>query len=113
MKRILLYVALGMLCFAQGSITITVPSDIATKYGHAQNAEAQSLKQQAQRLSLPAPESASASSDLASHLATVICDAILKYSPADAPARKSGESEMDYRNRFQQEIRSKISVTPK
>ena len=115
MKRLGFTIAGGVLLFAQttGTMTVTVPSDIATAFGRAHQAQYAQNQQRALKLNRALTEESDPSTvpaALAAEIATVIADKVLAYSPSDAPAKQANESDTDRRNRYQSQIRSKITV---
>ena len=117
MKYILrVLVLLGMVfAFAQttNTLTVTIPSDVATAFAHAHAARYAEIKQRASKLTQPLTEENNPSTPQAAmdaEIATMIADLVLHYSPSDAPSKQANESDTDRRNRYQQQIRSKITV---
>jgi hypothetical protein len=103
------------LCFAQttNTLTVTIPADVATAFGHAHAAEYAANKNRATQFGLTltddiAPSTAQAL--LLAEIATMIADKVQRYSPADLPARQGAESDITLRNRYQAQIKSKITV---
>jgi hypothetical protein len=103
------------LCLAQSTdtITITVPAETVTALAHAFSAERAEVQQMAARMShtlTPAEAPSTVQSYLGAKLAAIIADRVVRYSPADAPAKLSGEDDNARRNRYQQQILSSLVV---
>jgi hypothetical protein len=117
MKRIgiILAVCLLGLCFAQttNTITITIPADLAGVLTRAHAAEYAANKSRAAKFIQTLTEDIAPSTVqgmVRADVATIIADKVRLYSPADLPARKSGESDIELRNRYQAEVKSKLTV---
>jgi hypothetical protein len=116
-KRLGISLALlaALLCFAQttNTLTVTIPSDVATDLAHAHTAEYADIKSRVSKLSQTLNEDTAPSTVqamLQAGVASVIADKVQRYSPSDLPARQSGESDTALRNRYQAQVRSKLTV---
>ena len=117
MKRLattLALVALG-LCLAQttGTLTVTIPSDVATALAHAHAAQYAEIRTRAGK-TLQTVDEASAPSTvqgmLGAEIATIIAIKVQRYSPRDLPSKQPGESDSSQYNRYQSSVRSQITV---
>lgn len=117
MKRFRFCVLLlaGILLFAQtpGAMTVTIPADVLAILSRAHLAEYQINQKRAAKLSQKLTEDANPSTIqgmIQADLATIIVDKVQRFSPADLPAKQTGESDADQRNRYHAQMKSKIVV---
>lgn len=117
MKRLTfsLIIISGFLCFAQtvNTITITIPSDIATAYFNASAAEYAIVKNQTAKYGRALTEDTVPSTmegSLKAEIATLIADKVQHYSPKDLPAKQNGETDLQQRNIYQAQVKANIIV---